>query len=240
MINKFKDYIEEKNMRADLKRSLSPTPEEMSKAKTLFMAEVRTHFPTPSPYMHHSWKMYATFAVIALIILGNGGALIYADVANVPIDHPLYSYKRVAEEVRGFTSTQSQKVKLESELAERRIDEIKKIEDHGIIPVTATTTQKNHKKQKELEDLRGNLQTHLDSLDHEAEMPEVKKEIEKTDICKGIDSNARNFKFKIKNICAPKIQEINATTTASTTPQILKSDRHKGKNNNRKENKGQD
>ncbi len=249
MINKIKDFIQDKKLSRDLRRSFSATPEDMNGARNLFMAHVRSEFPFSNPQQRFSWKMYTTFAVIALFIGLNGGALIYADSANVPVEHPLYSYKRIAEDVRGFTSTPSQKIKLETQLAERRIQEIKKIEEDEIHKVgknkdkavitsratsTATTTisgtstikknSKNNKKQKELEMLKKNLEAHLKSIEKESEKEKVK-----TELCKD-NKNSKELFLKLKKLCAPAIEQSVGTTSTTTVKE----------NKDRKNKRGQD
>ncbi len=254
MIKKLLEYIQDKKISRTFKRHFSATQEEMNTTRELFMAHVRSEFPFSNPQSQLSWKMYSAFAVLALFIGLNTGALIYADTANVPVNHPLYTYKRVAEEVRGFTSTPSEKVKLEAQLAERRMQEIERIERSEIkksdkkesitasstATTTSTTPKKDKiknlsKKEKELESLKKNLEMHLKALEQSADKkPDVKNQIEKSDFCKTDGSKKNNeLTAKLAKLCSIVVPDIKASTTAP-------SEKSKDSNNNKKKNLRQD
>ncbi len=207
MIKKLLEFIQDKYISRNLRKSVAPSRTETDQARNIFMKEVHTQFPFQHTRPHFSWKFYTSFAVIALIIL-NSTALIYADTTNVPVDHPLYTFKRVAEEVRGFTSSPSQKVKLETEFANRRLQELSTI--------STSTPQKKLEHKKDVENIKQDLEVHLQSLKKKAESkPEVQKEIKESDMCTRLDKTNKNIDLEIKTICNLKDEKLKKEPSTS-------------------------
>jgi hypothetical protein len=147
------------NFREELSRTLNvePTTSQKKKAKHVFMAEVHSifdHSPSlshtkKSPYFSgvsfftsHSWVKYTAFILVGILVL-NGGAVLYADTTNVPITHPLYQYKRVAEYVQLTVASEDKKPELEAKIAERRTQEIRHVavlQQSGKLQIEITAT----------------------------------------------------------------------------------------------------
>ncbi len=82
-----------------------------------------------------SWK-YATIAIVAVLSMTSGMA-VFADASNVPVTHPLYSLKRLSEQIRLGLSTPEQQVELHQIFAQRRLEEASELEtNHDDRPIT--------------------------------------------------------------------------------------------------------
>jgi hypothetical protein len=139
MMDKFRQLYTELVIKRSLRRGLSPSREEVEKAHALFMAEIEKRFPLSEQHSSSGWFHYALAALAGIFIL-NGGAVIYADTADVAATHPLYTYKRVAEEVKVRTATSAKRPEVEIKIAERRIKEMKFINAQAGITATNTMT----------------------------------------------------------------------------------------------------
>lgn len=122
MIEKLKQYYTDWKLRNVLKREFSPTQDEMNTARNAFMLhagfmpKVRTS--TKIVFLRYS------LTTVAVVILLNGVATIYADTTDVPPTHPLYEYKLLAEEVKVRTAPAYKRPELEAKLVEKRIKEL--------------------------------------------------------------------------------------------------------------------
>ncbi|MDQ3015040.1 MAG: hypothetical protein M3Q73_04195, partial [bacterium] len=90
MISKFQKIYTDIKIKIVLKRGLSPTKEEVSKACNLFLVEVETRFPFTEQHKPSRVFHYGIAAIAGILVL-NSGALIYADTLDVPTTHPLYT-----------------------------------------------------------------------------------------------------------------------------------------------------
>ncbi|MBX4198597.1 hypothetical protein KW782_04715 [Candidatus Parcubacteria bacterium] len=142
MMDKLRQFFIEGKLKRIFKRDLSASRTDTLHAKLAFMSEIQRQFPFTEQPHQFGWANYA-FAALAGIFILNGGALLYADTVDVPADHPLYSYKLVAEEVKVLASSAEAKPKVEVKLAERRIKELKQLQASSpIASSTASTTIK--------------------------------------------------------------------------------------------------
>jgi hypothetical protein len=73
-----------------------------------------------------------SFASVSIILATGGGAIVFADQANVSATHPLYGLKRASENIRLALSSSQKKTELESAFAQRRLDEIQKIQTNAV------------------------------------------------------------------------------------------------------------
>jgi len=127
MNNRMKNVITEMKLRAKFARVFKISPAAQEKAKQVFLntltetVGIKNIKPIISPY--RTWARYAIAVIIGVVIL-NSGAVIYANTANVAPDHPLYSYKRIAEEIELTVTPFEKKAEVEIKLAERRKAEL--------------------------------------------------------------------------------------------------------------------
>jgi hypothetical protein len=185
-----------------LLRDLSPTHPEIQKAHAAFLVELHKQFPT----LHKSrfGLMQYAFAIVAGIIILNGGAIIYADTTDVPTSHPLYSYKLLAEEVRVKTASVETQPEVEVKIAERRVKEL------GELPKPSASVQKTQKQ------LRQNFKLRIESVQLNLDKESLSKNSRKKAIvCKELSSindhlsdifddehDSQSIREKIAHICA--------------------------------------
>ena len=145
MLNFFKRKIKEYECRRLTKRYCEPDKDFLNTCREEFIAKVCREIP-PEKAKRFSLVVlgfkYSLAVFIILVFLGSGAA-VYADRANVDYAHPLYSLKRTVEAVRVELASSQQQPVLQTELAQRRLDEIKKIEaDMEIISQEVSMTTK--------------------------------------------------------------------------------------------------
>jgi hypothetical protein len=193
------------------------------KSSCRFLEEIQKQFPA----LHRSgygWTQYA-FAIIAGIIILNGGAVIYADTTDVSTSHPLYSYKLLAEEVRVKTASPEKQPEIEVQIAERRIKELRQLtlSEHPtnssftnmssstkpiiVRPVSVQKTQKQ---------LRDNFKYRIESVELNIDKESAtKRASKKAMVCKELstinndvvelfenEDDTRIVKEKISHICS--------------------------------------
>ncbi len=112
----------------NLKMSLAPRKEFLAESKKIFLEKFEKQFPSASHGRSHRGLRYS-FASALMVLTMSGGAMVYANQANVGADHPLYIFKRAGENIRLQLAPQNQKPLLNSEFAERRVSEIKEIKE---------------------------------------------------------------------------------------------------------------
>lgn len=92
------------------------------------LARLKTDSAWPrftSPFASHLFAFrFAAVAVIALVLLGGGGAFVYAS-PSIDADHPLYAVKRSIESL-GYKlqSTPVARARFQKKLVERRLEEV--------------------------------------------------------------------------------------------------------------------
>jgi hypothetical protein len=198
MINKFRQLYTEWMIKRVLHRGFSPSADEIHKAHAAFMTEFERQFPFTEQVKTSYFYHYALAAIAGIFIL-NGGAVIYADTVDVSTNHPLYSYKRVAEEVKVRTATASKKPEVEIQIAQRRIKEIKHINAQAAITASTTratasktehSTTSSKTSSKAQIKLKQNFKKHIEAIETEVEDGQVsKKDNAKRDIlCKKLKS----------------------------------------------------
>lgn len=242
MINKFRKIYTDVKIKFVLKRGFSPTKDEMNKARNLFLVEVEARFPFTEQPKPSRFLQY-TLAAIAGVFILNSGAVIYADTYDVPTTHPLYTYKRVAEEVKVLTSTSARQPEIEVKIAQRRVKELKQIQAfmHINASSTATTTHSTSSKTSESNTkaqlkLQHRLKKHIQSVENNIYNSEVSRQaIKKELICKELEvvhtdieilfnnnADRDEIQAKIVKMCRTDEQEQSVPTNDQTqsTPQI--------------------
>lgn len=117
-------------------RDCKQTRADTSRAKALFLKSFASAFPVTNdlerriPFRRHA-LLYG-FASFSLFLVTSGGAIVFADQKNVGATHPLYGLKRAGENIRLALSSPQKKTELESAFAQRRLDEIQKIQTDSV------------------------------------------------------------------------------------------------------------
>ncbi|MES2437141.1 MAG: hypothetical protein V4519_03940 [Patescibacteria group bacterium] len=144
MIKKINNYIQDRKITRRAKRDLNPSKEAMNHARLAFMGEVTERFPfamKSTPKATHHYARFAIAGVVAILLI-NSGAVMYADTTNVDAEHPLYSFKLVAEKVQVLASSEEKRAELELKFAERRMVEIEVEEQYTEMPQEAREKKK--------------------------------------------------------------------------------------------------
>jgi len=129
---------------------------------------------------------YGLGTLFSLVFIGSGAA-VFADKTNVEYSHPLYSLKRVVEAVRIELAPVEQLAVLHTEFAQRRLDEVKKIEAADILVATTTEAVINadiKKHQETVTKLRNQMREEVSSVISGIE----EKRVQKTSVQKLCDS----------------------------------------------------
>ena len=126
-----------------MKRYCDPSKDFLNSCRDSFIAKICQEMPAPKANRFSLaivWLKYGLGSLFSLILIGSG-AVVYADKANVDYNNPLYNFKRLAESIRITIAPVEQLPVLHTELAQRRLDEIKKIEaDVEIMTKNMATT----------------------------------------------------------------------------------------------------
>ncbi len=223
MINKLLQLYTDLNIKRRMRRSFSPTKQEIIEARLAYMVEVERQFPFTEQMRSSGWYHYALAAIVGILIL-NGSAVIYADTVDVPTTHPLYAYKRVAEEVKVRSASSTNKPEVEIKIAQRRIKELKQINTGTALTAssTASTTGSTNtikSKVKTHNELKKNFQKHMDAAEVEIELERTSnKQFKKEVLCNQLeevkinlsnvleDDDRNNIQQKINKFCNSTIQ----------------------------------
>lgn len=239
MISKLRKIYTDVKIKFVLKRGFSPTNDEVNKARNLFLAEVEARFPFTEQPRPSRFLQY-TLAAIAGVFILNSGAVIYADTYDVPTTHPLYTYKRVAEEVKVRTASKSRQAKFEIEIAERRVKELKHIQGMyttgtstntiGLATSSKASTSKNGSTRAQIK-IQSNLRKHIEAVEKQFEREShTNQTVRKDIVCKELklvrkeitrlfstEEDIHEVKDSITKICSdnPVSPEIKKATTTS-------------------------
>jgi hypothetical protein len=114
------------------------------KSKQLFLEYFSAAFPvTEGLERRMTFRRRALiygFSSFSLLLATSGGAIVFADQKNVSATHPLYGLKRTSENIRLALSSAQKRTELESAFAERRLDEIQKIQTDSVNENAARAT----------------------------------------------------------------------------------------------------
>jgi hypothetical protein len=136
--------------------------------------------------MQHVLK-YSFFFVSLLVIL-SVGAMVYADRADVPYNHPLYSLKKANENIQVQLASPADAPDLYNRLAQRRIDEMNAIQsDPG---------QDNQSKVKNIKALSLDLEQEIDNalIKLDAVKDQKSNPEEEKKLCKSIATIIENHR----------------------------------------------
>ena len=173
--------IEEYRCKKSLRCYFKPSEEFLCETRKLFLDKIAPEGPAKKARL--SWfnlpevLKYSLASFFSLIFLGSGAA-VYADKANVDYNHPLYSLKRVAEAIRIELAPAEQLPVLHTEFAQRRLDEVKKIEAADILIATTTKAVINSdikKHQETMTKLRNQMRQEVTIVISEIEEKQVQK-----------------------------------------------------------------
>lgn len=144
----FKKFRIDRKRRNEIDRILEPHDDFLKETKAMFLLEIQKQKAQES----YPWRK-VVFAGVLAALLFNGTILVFADTKNVDANNPFYPYKRVAEYMRvRFAPTKEAKVDLQEQFAERRLEEIKKVEKNEKAEKTEIRKEKNREKLEELTD----------------------------------------------------------------------------------------
>jgi len=183
--------IEEYRCKKSLRNYFEPGEDFLCEIKKLFLDKIAPEESTKKA--RHSWfnlpevLKYSLASFFGLIFLGSGAA-VYADKTNVDYSHPLYNFKRVAEAMRVNLAPEEQLPILHNELAQRRLDEVKKIEAADILVTTTTETVINadiKKHQEIITKLRNDMRQEVNTVISEIEEKHV-QEISAHKLCDSV------------------------------------------------------
>lgn len=190
MIERFKNYIADLLTRRSMRRTFEPSADAYKRAHAAFLAALAEESPVMyRSYVRHRVAVYVVASVLALLAI-NGGAVVYADVADVAADSPLYPYKRVSEKVRVAIAPAESKPTLRAHFAERRSREIKRVS--ASIEATGATTAPT-KSTRPAEPIRNELRKVLREEVKEIQesvvrMPETKREEKRAVVCRELEA----------------------------------------------------
>lgn len=225
------DIIKEIRYRRLLKRSFEPRAEFLETSRMAFLDAVakRRVAPLTSYTAWHTFGMRglrygAAFASIA--IMSTSGLVAYADYRNVPVESPLYSLKRVGEQIRLVTTPTIRESEIYQELAHRRADEFVTMESKRIL-ATSNSDELSQKEQKKENKLRKDFRKNVEKIEEysattgSAEYVPVVEY--KTDLCRAAEvvekysgngkSDAyKKFEKRCKELLSTE-EDNNSTTT---------------------------
>ena len=143
MINFLKRKIKEYLWRKMMKRYFKPNEDFLNSCRNAFINKICREISSAGEsrfYLFVMWLKFSLAIFLGLAFLGSGAA-VYADKANVDCGHPLYNLKRAVEAVRIELAVSEQLPVLHTQLAQRRLDEIKKIELETALTAEEVTTK---------------------------------------------------------------------------------------------------
>lgn len=140
-------------------RSLfAPSDNFSAEAKSLFLSEFDRKFPVTNIACERSIfrKHRLGFALcgVAAILIASGSSMVLADQVSVTPGNPLYAIKRTKEAIQVSIAPTESTPEVHYQLAQKRLDEIKKI-DAG--------NQKDSDKEKDIKSLRKDFSDQIDS-----------------------------------------------------------------------------
>lgn len=214
-----------------MKQYFKPDKDFLNACKESFIAKISQEMPAPKANKFSLaivWLKYSLGAFFLIILIGSG-AVVYADKANVDYNNPLYNFKRLAESVRITIAPQEQLPVLHAELAQRRLDEIKKIEaDVAVITEDiATSTEDVVTIIKDVATTTKYVATTTKNITAPKKIEEkIKAEVKKRQETK---VNLRNdLRAEINSVMneieAKRVERTNATKLCHSVSQIMKED----------------
>jgi hypothetical protein len=170
--------------RRSVRRQLRPRAEFLMAAREHFLKTLEQEVPTVTkgrtPRIYEHVGLRYALLMIGVVFLGNIGTAIVADAANVPLDHPLYQYKRLDESVRTFLSPAQTKSVVHTQLAERRLNEMQ-----SVLTDSSTSTKKGTSpgtKQTPLSESEEKIQRLTKDLQEEVDASLQKSKENKVDV----------------------------------------------------------
>jgi len=123
--------------------SLEPRPEFKARARYQFQAELSQMASWKKRSTFSVWRLrWATVLTAILVMLMTGGGLVAAAGNSMP-DSPLYPLKLAVEQLQiNLTFSDIGKVKLHSQFADRRVEEIIQMAEAGNVSLTQAATQR--------------------------------------------------------------------------------------------------
>jgi len=125
MFNFIKDYFEYRRCRRSVKCRFEPCDEFLNECRNQFLSQLKARHNgrTSVSYLRlNPILKYGLTGIFSVMIL-SGGAIVYADKQNVAVGHPLYSLKRIGENIRLTFANSSVRPVIYNELAGRRFQE---------------------------------------------------------------------------------------------------------------------
>jgi hypothetical protein len=177
-----KNRIQDWKMRHSLAHSFEPSQAQFSLAKKSFLQSVHEEFGLS--FRKTRWVHYSLAIIIGILIV-NGSAVIFADTRDVPPESPLYTYKRVGEDIRVVLAPKEKKAEVEASITARRGRELKAVvaELASSTPQEKDHEDKEQKVKKLKEDIKHDLKNIDDSV--KALKPETQN-IKKSVVCSNL------------------------------------------------------
>jgi hypothetical protein len=228
--------IKEYRCKKSLKCYCDPSDDFLCETKKLFLSklgngETREEFRVSIFSWQRVFK-YSFAGLLGLVFL-SGGAAVYADKTNVDSGHPLYELKRVVEAVRVELAPAEELPVLHTELAQRRLDEIKKIESEvsttieETTPEEATTTEQIIVKKEEV----ATTTTKVATTTKKASIPaKIQDQInaqnkKRQDLMNNLRNQMRQEVDDVfKEMEQKKVKKDNTPTLCKSVSQIIKED----------------
>jgi hypothetical protein len=228
--------IREYRCKKSLKCYCDPSEDFLCETKKIFLSkignsETREEFRVSIFSWQRIFK-YSFAGLLSLAIL-SGGAAVYADKTNVDSGHPLYELKRAVEAVRVELAPAEELPVLHTELAQRRLDEIKKIESEVSTSIQetaseeATTTEQINVKKEEAATTTIKVATTTKKASIPSKIQDqIKAQNKKRqDLMNNLRNQMRQEVDDVfKEMEQKKIKKDNAPTLCKSVSQIIKED----------------
>lgn len=125
-------FLKNLKYKALLKKHFEPRKEFSKQAKILFIKELQEKYGVNRSFRYKRAYSYVLTAFLGLFILG-AGAAVFAEKENVNPNHPLYTLKRLAENIQVKVTSEEKKPMLYNKFAKRRLQEVKTVKEEKII-----------------------------------------------------------------------------------------------------------
>lgn len=125
------NFLKQRKYKALVRKHFEPGKDFSKKSKALFTAKLQEKYGTKN-FIYKRAYSYVLTAFLGLFILG-GGAAAFAEKENVNPDHPLYTLKRLAENIQVKVAAKEKKPVLHNKFAQRRLEEVKTVKEEKTI-----------------------------------------------------------------------------------------------------------